>query len=171
MRTFSREQHYDAPPAALLALWRDPEFLAAVGKRFGGVGTPTVEEAGSRVRIRTERELPMDKVPSLLRRFIGSGTLQQTDDWPREPVPPLEGTWEVQGRMPATMSGRHSVTPDDEGCRVLVEGSVKVSAPLISGKAEELVAREIVKLIGAQQEFAAEWLDGQPDSAAARRLR
>jgi hypothetical protein len=166
MRTFTREHDYAAPPAVLLALWRDPEFLHAVGQRFGGVGTPAVEEDGDEVRIRTERELPVDKVPSFLRRFVGSGTLHQTDVWPREPVEPIEGTWSVSGKMPATMSGRQSVTSDGEGCRVRVEGTVSVSAPIIGGKAEDLVAQQITKLIAAQQEFAAEWLAGKRSNPA-----
>lgn len=163
MRTFTREHSYDAPPLALLALWRDPEFLAAAGARFGGVGTPSVEESGERVLVRSERQLPLDKVPSFLRRFVGTGTLQQVDDWPRDApgeAGPVEGTWQVSGRMPATMSGRQSIVAEGQGCRVVVEGSISVSAPLIGGKAEELVSGEITKLIGAQQQFAAEWLAG-----------
>jgi uncharacterized protein DUF2505 len=176
MRTFSREHSYDAPSSALLALWQDPEFLAAAGARFGGVGTPTVEDAGERVRVRSERQLPLDKVPSLVRRFVGSGTLQQVDDWPRadpsaapsQDPGTIEGTWEVSGRMPATMSGRQSIVPEGPGCRVSVEGTISVSAPLVSGKAEEMVAREITKLIAAQQEFAAEWLAGRrPEQSSA----
>jgi hypothetical protein len=168
MRTFTREHSYDAPPSALLALWRDPEFLAAAATRFGGVGTPLIEETGDRVLVRSERQLPVDKVPGFVRRFIGSGTLQQVDDWPREPTPPIEGTWQVSGPMPATMTGRQTINAEGTGCQVLVEGSISVSAPLIGGKAEELVAREIQKLIGAQQQFAAEWLAGKrPEQTSA----
>ena len=161
MRSFSREQSYDAPAATVLALWRDPAFLTALGERFGGVGTPEVEDDGVRVRVVTRRELPVDKVPSFVRRFISSSTLEQTDDWPKEPEPPIEGRWEVRGTMPATMSGTHAVHPEGDRCRVLVEGAISVSAPLIGGKAEELISREILKLIGAQQEFAAAWLAGE----------
>src|SRR3954468_1943762 len=113
MRTFSQEHSYDAPPATLLALWQDPGFLAAASAKFGGIGTPTVEEAGDRTLVLSERQLPLDKVPSFLRRFVGTGTLQQVDDWPRaaapgEPPPDpstIEGTWQVTAKMPATMSG------------------------------------------------------------------
>ncbi len=168
MRTFSREHSYDAPPSTLLALWQDPGFLAAASAKFGGVGAPTVEDAGGRVLVRSERQLPVDKVPSFLRRFVGSGTLQQVDDWPRDAAPAggasdsgaIEGTWQVSGRMPATMSGRQWIVAEGQGCRVSVEGTVSVSAPLVGGKAEEMVAREITKLIAAQQQFAADWLAG-----------
>src|SRR3954452_11245513 len=175
MRTFSQEHSYDAPPATLLALWQDPGFLAAASAKFGGIGTPTVEEAGDRTLVRSERQLPLDKVPSFLRRFVGTGTLQQVDDWPRaaapgEPPPDpstIEGTWQVTAKMPATMSGRQSIAPEGQGCRVVVEGSVSVSAPFVGGKAEELISREITKLIAAQQQFAAEWLAGsRPEQAS-----
>jgi hypothetical protein len=162
MRRFSREQSYDAPAAALLELWRDPAFLAALGERFGGVGTPVISEVGDRVRVTTQRKLPLDKVPSLVRRFVGSGTLEQTDDWPKEALPPIEGSFEVRGTMPATMTGTQAIRPEGDGCRVTVEGTVSVSVPVVAGRAEELIVREITKLIGAQQEFAAAWLPAHP---------
>lgn len=169
MRTFTREQAYDASVADVVLLWRDPEFLTAVGEKYGGVGVPRVERDGDTVVVTTTRELPVDKIPSFVRRFIQSGTLEQRDEWPADPVSPVEGHWTVSGKMPATMSGRQRVESRGEGCVVTVEGTINVSAPLIAGRIEELTAREIGKLIGAQQEFAAQWLTNraapQADSA------
>jgi uncharacterized protein DUF2505 len=165
MRSFTREHSYPVPAADVVLLWRDPEFLAAVAAKFGGVGAAEIEEVGDRVVVTTRRELPVDKVPSFVRRFIQSGLLEQRDDWPADPTPPADGDWVVSGKMPATMSGRQSVRVDGAGCSVTVQGSVDVSAPLVAGKIEELIAREITKLIGAQQEFAAEWLAGRAKRA------
>ena len=170
MRSFTREHSYAAPAADVLLLWRDPEFLAAVGAKFGGVGTAEIEQVGDRVRVTTRRELPMDKLPSFVRRFIQSGLLEQRDDWPADPTPPadggpIEGAWEVSGKMPATMSGRQSIEVGGDGCVVTVAGSVNVSAPLVAGKIEELISREITKLIGAQQQFVADWLAGRAKQA------
>jgi hypothetical protein len=161
MRSFTREHAYDAPAEQVVRLWRDPEFLAAVGAKFGGVGTPRVEQEGDTVVVTTTRQLPMDKIPSFVRRFIQSGTLEQRDEWPAEPVPPVEGRWTVSGKMPAKMSGRQSVVSEGNGCRVTVVGEIDVSAPLVAGRLEELTAREITKLIGSQQEFAEQWLSGR----------
>jgi hypothetical protein len=166
VRTFSSEHGYPQPPSALLALWRDPAFLDAVGARFGGAGTPRVEESGDRVIVHSQRAIPMDKIPGFLRRFVKGGLLQQTDDWPRDADPPIEGTWTVTGSMPATMGGRHEVRESDGGCLVRVTGEVKVNAPLIGGRAEDLVAREITKLLASQQEFAAKWLAGERPAPA-----
>lgn len=167
MRTFTREHIYEASVEDVVLLWRDPEFLAAVGARFGGVGEAEVEPAGDRVLVTTRRQLPLDKVPSFVRRFIADGTLRQVDDWPAEPEPPVAGRWTVHGSMPATMSGTQTVRAEGAGCVVAVEGSIEVSAPLIAGRIEELISREIVKLIGVQQEFAAEWLAGRRPKADA----
>jgi hypothetical protein len=166
MRTFTREHRYDAPAADVVRLWRDPEFLAAVGERFGGVGVAQIEEDGDRVVVVTRRELPMDKLPSFVRRFIQSGTLEQRDVWPREPAPPIAGEWVVTGKMPATMSGQQTVESAGDGCSVTVTGSVDVSAPLVAGKIEELISKEITKLIGVQQEFAGEWLATRAERTA-----
>jgi hypothetical protein len=164
VRTFSCEAGYPNPPSTLLALWRDPDFLAALGARFGGVGQPRVEQDGDRVLVHTQRKLPLDKVPGFLRRFISSGLLEQVDDWPSEAGPtdgPIEGAWTVTGKMPATMSGRHSIRSDGNGCVVEVHGDVKVNVPLVAGKAEDLIANQITTLIQRQQEFAADWLAGK----------
>lgn len=161
MRTFSREHAYEAPAADVVLLWRDPEFLVAVGQRFGGVGSPEIAPDGDRVVVTTRRELPLDKIPSFVRRFVQSGTLEQRDDWPADPSAPVEGTWTVTGKMPATMSGSQTVRADGDGCVVRIEGSINVSAPLVAGKIEDLISREITKLIGAQQEFAEQWLAGR----------
>ncbi len=163
MRPFSSQHEYPTDPSELVRLWRDPEFLAAVGHRFGGVGDAVVTREGSQVRVVTRRQLPLDKIPSFVRRFIADGTLQQTDEWPAEPEAGtrVDGAWRVEGKMPATMSGTQAVEPIDAGCRVEVKGTVDVSAPLVAGKIEDLISREIVKLIGVQQAFAAQWLAGE----------
>jgi hypothetical protein len=118
------------------------------------------------VLVHTRRQLPLDKLPGFVRRFIASGLLEQTDDWPREATPPIRGSWTVSGAMPATMTGQHAVRADGDGCVVSVHGSVTVNAPLISGKVEDLVVREIGKLITLQQDFAAEWLAGKRPSTS-----
>lgn len=163
MRSFSSQYDYATTPAEMVRLWCDPEFLAAVGQRFGGVGEPVVTREGTEVRVVTRRQLPLDKIPSFVRRFISDGTLRQTDVWPAEPgeAEPAAGSWTVEGSMPATMSGTQTVQPTVSGCRVEVSGTVGVSAPLVAGKIEDLITREIGKLIGVQQAFAARWLAGE----------
>jgi hypothetical protein len=163
MRSFSSHYDYATEPAEVVRLWCDPEFLAAVGRKFGGVGEPEVDHVGTEVHVVTRRQLPLDKVPSFVRRFIADGTLRQTDVWPAEPDggAPVQGAWTVEGKMPATMSGTQSVKPTASGCRVEVQGTVDVSAPLVAGKIEDLISKEIVKLLGVQQEFAARWLAGE----------
>jgi hypothetical protein len=171
VRTFSRSHAYAADPADVVLLWRDPAFLRAVNTRFGGVGDPVIDAAGDRVAVTTQRRLPVDKIPSFVRRFIGGSTLEQTDDWPADPAAagdPVEGTWTVRGRMPATMTGRQRVRRTAEGCEVEVTGEIDVSAPLVAGRIEGLVVEQITKLIGAQQEFAGRWLAGErPDEVPA----
>jgi hypothetical protein len=163
MRPFSSHYDYATDPAEVVRLWCDPEFLAAVGRQFGGVGDAEVTHEGTEVQVVTRRQLPLDKIPSFVRRFIADGTLQQTDVWPAEPTAGtrVDGAWRVEGKMPATMSGTQAVEPTDAGCRVEVKGTVDVSAPLVAGKIEDMISREIVKLIGVQQAFAARWLAGE----------
>src|ERR1700712_4160227 len=117
MRSFPSKYPSPPPPAEIVRLWCDQEFLTAVGRRFGGVGEPVVTREGTQVQVVTRRQLPLDKIPSFVRRFIADGTLRQTDAWPAEPGDgvPVEGTWTVEGSMPAQMSGTQTVEPTTSG--------------------------------------------------------
>ena len=160
MREFAAERTYDVPVRRLVLLWRDPEFLAAVGARYGGTTEPEIAEQGDRVVVRRGRELPLEHLPSFLRRVMSGSTIIQADSWPLDPVgESVEGEWSVEGHgIPAKMAGTQRVVASGEGCRCLVSGRVSASVPLVGGRAEELVCREVTKLIAKEQDLAAQWL-------------
>ena len=74
----------------------------------------------------------------------------------RSPEPPVEGSWTVSGQDAGDDVGASRRSePTATAARSRSTGTVDVSAPLVAGKIEDLISREITKLIGAQQDFAA----------------
>ncbi len=164
MREFAVEHTYEVSVRRLVLLWRDPAFLTAVGSRYGGTAAPEIIEQGERVVVRRRRELPMERLPGFVRRVMSGSTIVQSDSWPLDLASDtVEGEWSVEGHgIPARMAGTQRVAAAGEGCRCLVSGTVMASVPLVGGRAEELVAREVCKLIAREQDLAAQWLADHP---------
>lgn len=157
------EREYSgATPRALWEAMTDLAFLRARSVRFGGRSEPTVDRSGGQVVVVTPRQIPLDDVPGPLRRFVGTGALVQTDVWTDVAGDHVNGTWTTDpGGMPATLSGTHEVGATPGGCRYVVTAAVKVHVPLIGGRLAGEVSRHVEELVLNEQEFLAEWLDGQ----------
>ena len=93
------------------------------------------------------RELP-DGAPGFLARLLPAGPVVQTDDWgPVDGNGARSGTWQVElPGAPARLGGTLRVEPVGRGTRYLREGEVKVSVPLVGGKAEQFIAQMVMKL-------------------------
>ncbi|MCW2600130.1 MAG: hypothetical protein JWM02_1959 [Frankiales bacterium] len=93
------------------------------------------------------RKLP-DGVPGFLTQFLpADGRVIQTDTWGAADDGVRAGTWKADTvGSPAKVAGVMRLEPAGSGCVYVVEGSVKVSIPLIGGKAENLVVRMTEKL-------------------------
>lgn len=100
------------------------------------------------------RRLP-DGIPSFLLKFAPKdGTVTQTDLWdPAGADGVRTGTWEVSfPGSPGEIKGTTRVEPAGSGSVWLVTGHVKVSIPLVGGKAEGFLAPLVEKLVGKQGE-------------------
>ena len=99
------------------------------------------------------RRLPSG-IPGFLQKFLPSDPrVVTTDVW----GPSVDGvrscTWtaEIAG-TPTTITGTQRIEPHGDGNRHIVSGEVKVSVPLIGGKAESFIADAIRSL--AESEVA-----------------
>jgi hypothetical protein len=93
------------------------------------------------------RQLP-DGAPGFLARLLPDGPVVQTDDWgPAGADGVRTGTWQVElPGAPARLGGTLRLEPVGDGTRYLRDGEVKVSVPLVGGKAEQFIAGMVVKL-------------------------
>ena len=87
-----------------------------------------------------DRNLP-DNIPGFLTKFLpGDGRVKQTDTWGPAVGGVRSGTWTTDTPgSPAKVDGTMRLEPSGSGCAYIVEGTAKVSIPLIGGKAEGVV--------------------------------
>jgi hypothetical protein len=97
------------------------------------------------------RALPAG-IPGFLQKFLPSNPRATTTDvW----QPAVDGVrravWsaEITG-APATLHGTMTIEPTALGNRHTIEGEVKVSVPLIGGKAESYIAEKVGQLADAE---------------------
>lgn len=109
--------------------------------------------AGGAVTLVVSRKLP-DGVPGFLTKFLpADGRVVQTDTWGPAVDGVRSGTWvAATPGSPADVRGTMRLEPAPNGSTYVVEGSAKVSIPLIGGKAENLVVQMTQKLTAKEVE-------------------
>lgn len=109
---------------------------------------------GDAVTLVMSRGLP-DGIPGFLEKFLPrGGRARQTEAWAASEGGVRRGTWqgEIPG-APAKVGGTMSLEPTATGTRYRIQGEVKVSIPLVGGKAESFIAEMIGKLTTAEAEL------------------
>jgi hypothetical protein len=100
------------------------------------------------VLLSISRELPSG-VPGFLERFLPKdGRVVETFDWTGSTGDETRrGTWraDIPG-APARLGGTLLLEPTPGGSRYTIAGDVKVSVPLIGGRAEKFIAEMVGKL-------------------------
>lgn len=107
--------------------------------------------ADGSVELVVSRELP-EGVPGFLTRFLPKdGRAVQTDSWGPDSGGTRRGTWraDIPG-APASVGGAMQLEPTAEGCRYVIDAEVKVSVPIIGGKAEAFLADMVRKLTATE---------------------
>jgi hypothetical protein len=156
METFTLTRSYAVPPAELVELLLDPDFVAEKARRSGDVGAPTVERSGASARLVIPRRVPVDGVPPAFRPFVPP-RVTQVEDWQVSDAG-AEASWRVEANTPATVTGRHTIRAEAGGCEHEITGSVTVAVPFVGGKAEKLLADFLQKLCADEEAQAAQRL-------------
>ena len=107
------------------------------------------------------RELP-GGVPGFLERFLPQdGRVLQTDEWGPAEAGTRRGTWRVEiPGAPAKLGGTMRLEQLASGSRYTIEGEVKVSVPLIGGRAERFIADMVAKLAAKENDLLQSSLPG-----------
>ena len=133
------------------------EWVATKAERFGDGSLVTQHEQrpDGGVLLSVSRELP-GGVPGFLERFLPKdGRVVETFEWaPAAGDGTRRGTWkaDIPG-APARLGGTMRLEPTATGSRYTIEGDVKVSVPLVGGKAEGFIAGMVEKLAAKEHEL------------------
>jgi hypothetical protein len=168
-RRIEHRSTYEWPAARVYEALIDVDFLKERLRVLSG-NNELVDHAPTTdgVRFQVRQGVRAEAMPSLARTVAGGDmTINRSEVWRREQEGQYTGevAAEIPG-MPCLISGslwlRDQVSPEqpqnDRSSELVVEGSVRVSVPLIGGKLEDLVAEEVRKLLADEAQFTSDWL-------------
>lgn len=156
------ERIYTVPPARLYEVMTDVDYLTTRSRRYGGESHPTVVHSPGVVVVTTQRRIPVDKLPSIARRYLGDARLVQIDRWtePSGDDAVVASLAVDAGRMPLEMLGRHEIRPTATGCVYSINIDTAVKVRLVGGAINSAVASQLEKLLTAEMAFTEAWLSG-----------
>jgi hypothetical protein len=161
-RPITHHAAWDEPAATVYAVLVDADHLTARLKELGGNDPAllerSVDDSGARLRLR--HSVPVEFLPSAIRRFTGDDlVLERTETWRPRKAGGYEGTVEVKVRgLPGSISGTQSLVDDGDGAVTDVEGTVSVSVPMVGSRIEGVVVEQVDQLLDAEDAFTRRWL-------------
>jgi hypothetical protein len=145
---------YDIPAdveTTFAAISSDGWAAAKAARLNDGSEVVSRDESGGGVTLVVSRKLP-DGIPGFLQKILpADGRVKQTDTWAAAKDGVRAGTWKADTPgSPAKVEGTMRLEPAAAGCTYVVEGTVKVSVPLIGGKAEDVAVGMTKKLTASE---------------------
>lgn len=153
---------YDAPLEQVSAMLFDPEFRRLVNERqYAPDGTVEITTSGDVTVVSLSQTQPMDRAPGFVQKVVGSTlTIATTETWAGTPdqVPTsAQLAVDLTGK-PVQMSGTITLSQEGSVTTETIDLTVKVSMPLIGGKAEEMIASIFTKAYAKEHAVAQQWL-------------
>lgn len=147
------------------AMYADQRYAQIRKDTLGAADASSTTEgdpAGS-FTVRTELALPTDRVPDMVRPFVGSSvTVRESQQWS---APAVDGSrtgtmaLEVAG-TPASMKASLTLTPrSDSTCTVDIDGDLVATVPLIGSRLEKAAVPYVSKVLRAEERAARTYRD------------
>jgi hypothetical protein len=162
---FHVEYPYEAVADAVFAMLTHPEFLLAKLAATEATDCEVVEcvatDAGG-FRIVTRRTVEAD-IPGFAKNvFKPTNALTQIEDWQVASAGVRTGTWRIETKgVPVSTGGVTRLESTDRGAVQHIEGSIKVSVPLIGGRLERFVYDQAHRTLDVEHGFGRHWLAKQ----------
>ncbi len=160
---FHVEYPYDAPPGDVYSMLTDSEFLRARLAATGALDYEVIEctpmpDGGFRVV--TSRTVQTD-IPGFAKKvFKPTNSLQQVEHWNGgSQGSPAAATWTIEAKgTPVKTSGTVGLEASGTGTVQHIDGTIKVSVPLLGGRLERFVFDNAKKTLELEHEFGQQWL-------------
>ena len=163
-RSIEHRARFDADADTVHATLLDADYLHARLAELGGkdAALQAHEVHGDTARIALRQGVPVEFLPSVVRRFTGDDlVLDRAEHW----KPRSGGGWradvEVTVRgLPGSITGTQELTDTGGGSELVLAGTTTVPVPLVSARIEETVAGQVTALLGFESDFTQRWLNG-----------
>ncbi|AXK45508.1 DUF2505 domain-containing protein [Brachybacterium saurashtrense] len=153
--------------AAASAMYADPAYTDIRRTTLGATeASSTVDgDAGGAHTVRTELSMPTDRVPDMVRPFVGSSvTIRETQEWS---APEADGgrrgtmRLEVVG-TPAGLSGSLRLVPGgDTECRMEIDGDLVAKVPLLGPRLEKAALPYVSTVLRAEERSARSYAESR----------
>ncbi|WP_394215846.1 DUF2505 domain-containing protein [Brachybacterium vulturis] len=155
--------------AAAAAMYADPEYTAIRRSTLGATrAEPSLEgDPAGAFTVRTELSMPTDRVPDMVRPFVGSSvTIHEKQSWS---APEADGgrtgttTLEVAG-TPAGLTGSLRLLPGGESSsRVEIDGDLVAKVPLLGPRLEKAAVPYVSTVLRAEERSARTYVESRAD--------
>lgn len=156
-------------PREAATMYADPEYTEIRRRTLGAsAASSTVSgQAEGAFTVSTELSMPTDRVPDMVRPFVGSAvTVREVQEWS---APEADGgrrgtmRLEVAG-TPAGMTATLTLAPAGaEGSRVEIDGDLVAKVPLLGPRLEKAAVPYISKVLRAEEKAAATYKESVAD--------
>lgn len=153
------ELKYDASPEDVYAMLAEPSFRErTVEAQRGRDYTVTVEPSGDGMSVVVDQNRPSDDLPGFARKIVGDQiNIVQKESWSDHANAGLDVA--IPGK-PGRLKGSITLDGDDSGSVQVIDGDLKVSVPVLSGKLEKLISDLLDASLRAEQKVGHAWLAG-----------
>lgn len=152
---------------AAAAMYADQDYTVIRGETLGATRASSTAdgEPSGEFTVRTELVLPTDRVPDIVRPFVGSSvTVREEQTWS---APIADGsrrgtmTLEVAG-TPAGMKATITLAPGGDGsCTVQIDGDLTAKVPLLGSRMEKAAVPYVSKVLRAEEKAAEKYRASQ----------
>jgi hypothetical protein len=153
---------FDADVDTVAALMTDPDFVVDRCLAIGELSAEChADEDGDTVTLHTTRVARQD-LPGFLTKLVGEEqTVTVHEVWQHLGDNRCKGRYTVRtARAPIEIEGRFTLEPEGSGSLYKVEHRFHVPIPLIAGRIEKVLRRQITATVEAELDYAAERLAG-----------
>ncbi len=159
---YEERQNFDQPKEKVLRMFSDRAYFEKKYAASGGWDIKVLEHelSGKRFRIKCSYSRKPDaEVPGFARKIIGEAVhLTQEDVWDLEQA---TGHLKIEIRnTPIRMSAEMRVTEEKGGCCNVLQWTLSCAVPLIGGKLEQMLAKEMKDKAAADLEISRKLLAG-----------
>lgn len=158
---FKEEYEYDASIDAVWAMFSDPSYAILRASKLQ-LADPevSVDASSDRISSTTRVAVPTEMLPAAAKRFISPNTeAVLAEKWTRPSNDVIRGQLELSAAgVPANIKLVSVLTADGTKTKVVSDGNVKVTIPLLGKRLESEAVKFAPMIIKGEQEASAEYL-------------
>jgi len=162
-RRIEHRAEFGHPVDLVYAVLTDEGFLRERLTAIGGRSVELVSYAGDQdgMKAVTRQGIDAQHLPGAVRKVAPGGmTIERTETWDGGGNGRYRGTVDASvGGFPGSLRGNTALRTRTGGSELLLDGTVKVSIPLLGGKIEDVIIEQVGRLLRLEAEFAIRWLE------------